>query len=85
MTDSLSALPAPYRYERADKPADAGSQGRPIFNIYGPDGTWIGRVADETAERAEAHARRHAVVRLMEAALRAIAASPTTQPARSSG
>jgi hypothetical protein len=65
-----------YRYERMANPPVAFWQGRPAFNLYGNDSIWIGRVADETLDRAEQHARLHPAVPLVEAAHRAIRVFP---------
>ena len=66
----------PYRYERASNAPATLWQGRPVFNLYDHDGRWIGQLATDTLEKAERHARRHAAVPLMEAALRALSVHP---------
>ena len=66
----------PYRYEMAPRAAHASWQGRVVFNLYDEQGHWVARVAGDTPELAIVEARRHAVVRRMEAALRAISVNP---------
>jgi hypothetical protein len=66
----------PYRYETAPRAAHASWQCRVVFNLYDEQGYWVARVAGDTLELAIVEARRHAVVRQMESALRAIRVNP---------
>jgi hypothetical protein len=66
----------PYRYESEPRPAHGSWHGRVVFNLFDDNGDWIARVAGETRELAIVEARRHAVVRLMESALRTISVNP---------
>jgi hypothetical protein len=66
----------PYRYENEPRAAHASWHGRVVFNPYDDKGYWIARVAGDTRELAIGEARRHAVVRQMESALRAISVNP---------
>ena len=66
----------PYRYEMAPRSAHASWQGRVVVNLYDEPGHWVARVAGDTPELAIVEARRHAVVRQMESALRAISVNP---------
>jgi len=66
----------PCRYEKASNSPAALWRGRPVFNLYDHDGRWIGRLAADTLGKAEQHARHHAAVPLMEAALRTLSVNP---------
>ncbi len=66
----------PYRYESEPRARHASWHGRVVFNLYDETGAWIARVGGDTRELAIVEARRHAVVRQMESALRAIRVNP---------
>jgi hypothetical protein len=66
----------PYRYEIDRKGAHGSWRGRVVFNLFDDNGNGIARVAGDTRESAIVEARRHAVVRQIESALRAIGVNP---------